>query len=75
MEKKELKSGDKVRIISIPVIDNNPYWQAKINTPLNKVGHISNIAKNGNRNIVVSFADFNYNYYNAENITQTERGL
>lgn len=65
-----LKIGDKVKIISAPVVENNNWGQISINSTIGKVGKIKSIAKNGNRNICVRFENFNYNYYNAENLNQ-----
>lgn len=68
MEILELKIGDKVKIIPIPIVENNEYGQLRINTTIGKIGKVTSIAKNGNRNIWVTFANYDYNYYNIEDL-------
>lgn len=63
-----MKKGDKVQIISAPVVDNNEYGQMQINTTVGQSGTIENIYANGIRNILVYFDKYAYNYYSAENL-------
>lgn len=68
MEDDNLKPGDRVKIISAPVVDNNWPGQMRINSTVGKTGRIMKIFKNGVRNITISFDDFDYNNYNSENL-------
>jgi hypothetical protein len=63
----KLKVGDRVRISSAPIVDNNEYRQLQINSTVGKTSKIYRIYENGNRNIWVS-ADGVNNYYNSENL-------
>lgn len=63
-----MKTNDKVKIISAPIVENNVYGQVRINHTIGKTGQIMHVYKNGIRNIAVSTDDHEYNYYASENL-------
>jgi len=67
-----MKTGDKVKIISAPVVHDNEYGQLQIDKTIGYIGNIQQVYKNGDRPIVVAgyshSVSFFQNYYNPENL-------
>lgn len=65
-----LKTGDRVKIISAPIIENNDYAQNNVNQFVGQVGHISIIYKYGERRYYVSLPDkwYKSDYFTEENL-------
>lgn len=62
-----LTPGDKVRIISSPIVENDVYGQIRINCTVGKEGVIVQVFENGVRNIYVNLG-YACNYYSVENL-------
>lgn len=63
-----LTPGDKVRIISNPIVENNESGQASINSTVGMDGEVMRTFKNGIRNILVWIPGHSINYYSVENL-------
>lgn len=67
--KNKIKVTDIVKIVSVPIIENNPEAQVKINKTLGRNGQVTGIFNElSGRNIMVAVDRHDSAFYNLENL-------